>query len=90
MPILHTEADGWDFTVLFSNTSQAHERNKTHDWVVMYYDRDDDGQATDIQSNGHDGQCTVVTETTGARKEKRVGRGRERECCEYDETRENA
>lgn len=88
LPILHTEADGWDFTVLFSNTSRAHELDKTDDWVVMYYDRDDDrqdneGQSNGAQGNGHDGQCTVVTETTGPLKGQRVVRGRERECREY-------
>jgi hypothetical protein len=25
LPILSTERDGWDFTVLFSNTARAHE-----------------------------------------------------------------
>ncbi len=78
LPILHTEAAGWDFTALFSNTARAHELNKTDDWVVIYFDQD--GHA---DGNGHDGQCTVVTETTGALKGKRVIRGREGESRQY-------
>lgn len=41
----------------------------TRDWVVIYYERD-----------GHEDQCIVVTETSGALKGKRVVRGREDEC----------
>jgi hypothetical protein len=69
LPILHTERDGWSFTALFSNTARAHERNKTHDWVVLYYERD-----------GSEDQCTVVTADRGPLTGKRVIRGREREC----------
>jgi putative hydrolase len=78
LPILHTEAAGWDFTALFSNTARAHELNKTDDWVVIYFDQD--GHA---DGSGHEGQCTVVTETTGALKGKRVIRGREGESRQY-------
>ena len=69
LPILHARKHGWDFTVLFSNTSRAHELGKTRDWVVVYYERD-----------GHENQCTVVTEHQGPLKGQRVVRGREREC----------
>ncbi len=83
LPILHTETAGWDFTALFSNTARAHELNKTNDWVVIYFDQDghDNG-------NGHEGQCTVVTETTGTLKGKRVIRGREGESRQYHEEEE--
>jgi hypothetical protein len=67
LPILHDERDGWNFTVLFSNTARAHELGRTDDWVVVYYER-----------NGDEGQCTVVTETTGDLRGQRVVRGRER------------
>lgn len=68
LPILHTERGPWNFTALYSNTARAHELGKTHDWVVIYYERD-----------GEEGQCTVVTETHGRLEGKRVVRGREKE-----------
>ena len=71
LPILHTAREGWHFSALFSNTARAHELKATHDWVVLYYDRD-----------GEEGQCTVVTETHGPLAGRRVVRGRERECAE--------
>lgn len=72
LPIMHAEREGWDITALYSNTARAHELYKTHDWVVMYYDRD-----------GDKGQATVVTETSGPLEGKRVVRGREAECRRY-------
>jgi len=72
LPILHTERQGWDFTALYSNTAQAHDLEKTHDWVVLYYER-----------NGQEDQATVVTETRGPLEGKRVVRGREAECRQY-------
>lgn len=68
LPILETRRQGWKFTVLFSNTARAHERGKTRDWVVLYYERD-----------GHQGQNTVVTATGGDLEGTRVVRGREAE-----------
>ncbi|MFZ6030121.1 MAG: helix-hairpin-helix domain-containing protein [Chloroflexota bacterium] len=70
LPILHTHRDGWNFRVLYSNTARAHELEKTHDWVVVYYDRD-----------GVEGQATVVTATQGPLEGKRVVRGREAESA---------
>jgi hypothetical protein len=70
LPILHVHRDGWDVTALFSNTAQAHALGRTHDWVVLYYDRD-----------GDEGQCTVVTERSGPLAGLRVVRGRERELA---------
>jgi hypothetical protein len=72
LPIMHTEKDGWYFTALFSNTARAHDLNRTRDWVVVYFERD-----------GHENQCTVVTEQEGPLKGKRVVRGRENACRAY-------
>jgi DNA polymerase (family 10) len=69
LPVLHSERDGWSFTALFSNTARAHERGATHDWVVVYFERD-----------GDEDQCTVVTERRGPLAGRRVVRGREEEC----------
>lgn len=72
LPILRTKRQGWGFTALFSNTALAHRRGKTHDWVVIYYER-----------AGAQQQATVVTAERGTLAGKRVVRGRERECREY-------
>ena len=72
LPILHTEREGFHFTALFSNTARAHDLGKTRDWVVVYYDQD-----------GHENQCTVVTEHQGPLRGKRVVRRHERECLAY-------
>jgi hypothetical protein len=69
LPVLHTERGDWSFTALYSNTARAHELGKTHEWVVVYYERD-----------GHEDQCTVVTEMSGPLRGSRVVRGREVEC----------
>jgi putative hydrolase len=69
LPVLHTYRSPWHFTALFSNTARAHELGKTHDWVVVYF-YDDDHQ---------EGQCTIVTETHGQHRGRRVVRGREHE-----------
>jgi hypothetical protein len=71
LPILHTEREGWQFTVLFSNTARAHELGKTGDWMVIFYVRD----------HRAEGQCTVVTELSGPRRGQRIVRGREQECA---------
>jgi hypothetical protein len=68
LPVLHSERDGWSFTALFSNTARAHELGTTGDWVILYYERD-----------GHEDQCTVVTERHGPLAGRRVVRGREQE-----------
>jgi len=70
LPVLHAERDDWHFTALFSNTAQAHQFGRTHDWVVMYY----------YDEHHEEGQCTVVTETHGPLSGRRVVRGREPEC----------
>jgi hypothetical protein len=70
LPVLHTERGEWHFTALFSNTAQAHQLNRTRDWVVIYYYDDEHAE----------GQHTVVTETRGPLAGRRVVRGREAEC----------
>jgi DNA polymerase/3'-5' exonuclease PolX len=72
LPILHTDRDHRHYTALFSNTARAHELNKTHDWVVIYFD---DGR--------NERQATVVTETRGPLTDRRVVRGREAECLDF-------
>jgi DNA polymerase (family 10) len=74
LPIMHTEENGWHFTALYSNTARAHELGTTDDWVVIYFEHDH-----------KEDQVTVVTETRGALKGKRVVRGREDECRDYYE-----
>ena len=73
LPVMHMTKQGWHFTALFSNTARAHQLNRTHDWVVIYFYDDKD----------HESQHTVVTETHGALTGQRVVRGRESECREY-------
>lgn len=73
LPLLKTQRHPWSFTALFSNTARAHRLDKTDDWVVIY------GEGA-----GHmPVQYTVVTETRGDLKGKRVVRGREAECRAY-------
>ena len=73
LPILHAQRDGWHFTALFSNTARAHELERTRDWVVVYF----------YDDHHEEGQHTVVTETHGRLKGKRVVRGREAESGRF-------
>jgi putative hydrolase len=73
LPIMHAVRKPWHFTVLFSNTARAHQLKRTGDWVVIYFE-DADNRA---------GQNTVVSETRGVLRGKRVVRGREADCGEY-------
>jgi putative hydrolase len=73
LPVLHTDRDGWHFTVMYSNTARAHELKRTHDWVVVYF----------YDDHHQEGQCTLVTESRGPLTGMRVVRGRELECREY-------
>jgi hypothetical protein len=75
LPVMHEDENGWSFAAMFSNTARAHELGKTRSWVVIYYEHD-----------GHEGQCTVVTETRGPLAGKRVVRGREPECARHYES----
>jgi hypothetical protein len=72
LPILTKEQKGIKFTVMFSNTPAAHKLGKTDDWVVVY-----------AQKGKGEMQCTVVTESRGSMKGKRVIRGREKDCEKY-------
>ncbi len=72
LAILHTERDEVSFTSMYSNTARAHTLGMTHDWVLVFYEHD-----------GHEDQCTVVTERIGHLAGRRVVRGRETECNEY-------
>jgi hypothetical protein len=72
LPVLHTERGQWHFTALFSNTARAHQLGRIDDWVVLYF-----------ESDGHEDQCTVVTERSGTLESLRVVRGREPECLTY-------
>lgn len=69
LPILHLDRAGWSFAALYSNTALAHELGRTDDWVVIHFTRDE----------AEEGQRTVVTETRGPRRGRRVVRGREGE-----------
>ena len=73
LPVLHTTRDGWHFTALYSNTAQAHQLDRTRDWVVLYCYDDEHAE----------GQHTVVSETHGPLAGRRVVRGREAECRGY-------
>jgi putative hydrolase len=55
---------------LYSNTAQAHQLNRTRDWVVLFHYDDEHAE----------GQHTIVTETHGPLTGRRVVRGREPEC----------
>jgi hypothetical protein len=73
LPVLHTERGQWQFTALYSNTALAHSLGRTRDWVVIYFQSDSYAE----------GQRTIVTETQGPIKSRRVVRGRENECAEH-------
>jgi putative hydrolase len=73
LPVLHTERGEWHFTAMFSNTARAHELGRTQDWVVVYF----------YDNAQNEGQQTLVTETRGPLKGKRVVRGREAGCRSF-------
>jgi NAD-dependent DNA ligase len=82
LPMMEMNRAGWHFTALYSNTARAHELDKTHDWVVIYFAPADSGR------DGEEDQVTVVTETRGPLQGKRVVRGREEACRRYYEREE--
>lgn len=73
LPVMHARRGDWHLTVLYSNTARAHELERTHDWVVIYFHEND----------GPEGRRTVVTERRGPLDGKRVVRGREAECRDH-------
>jgi DNA polymerase (family X) len=76
LPVLETRRGPWRFTALYSNTPRAHELGRQTDWVVLYY----------TTREGRERQCTVVTETRGDLRGRRVVRGREAECRAFYDT----
>lgn len=72
LPVLHTERQGWSFTVLYSNTARAHRSGRIGDWVVAFYEHDDISD-----------QATIVTGLSGPLRGRRVVRGREVECMSF-------
>jgi len=51
LPIWHIDRDGWHFTVLFSNSHQAHQVGRTRDWVLVFYEGPEGhGQVTAISA----------------------------------------
>lgn len=75
LPVMNQKRDGWEFTLLFSNTKRAHDLEKTHDWVVAYYES--------LHDHDRQDQCTITTAGTGPLRGQRVVRGREAACREY-------
>ena len=73
LPLMKTRRGDWAVTALFSNTARAHELDKTDDWVVLYTRPAGTPRSRETQH-------TVVTETRGDLKGRRVVRGREGEC----------
>ena len=69
---MHREKNGWSFTAHYSNTARAHALGATRDWGVISFERD-----------GHEDQCTVVTERSGLLAGQRVVRGREAACARH-------
>ncbi len=74
LPVLHTQRGQRHYTALFSNTARAHQKGKTRDWVVLFYDDGD-----------RESQCTVITAEWGPLEGRRIVRGREFECMRYYE-----
>jgi hypothetical protein len=72
LPLLRTRRGDWYYRALFSNTPLAHQLDKTRDWVVIYF-----------RDRGVSGQRTIVTETRGRLRGRRIVRGRELECRQH-------
>ncbi len=79
LPVLHTQRGDRRYTALFSNTARAHQLHKTDDWVVVFVD--------DRETHR---QATIVTESHGPLLDRRVVRGRERECARHYTARNGA
>lgn len=72
LPVYQVSRAGWYYRAAFSNTALAHRLERTNDWVVVHFE---DGYTS--------GQRTIVTETRGELRGRRVVRGREQECRDY-------
>ena len=78
LPILHIQRGKRRYTAMFSNTAMAHQLKKTRDWLLLYFD------------DGHgEHYCTIVTGRSAPFAEKRIVRGRERDCAITTKTRSN-
>ena len=75
LPILHTQRGDRHYTALFSNTARAHQKGKTRDWVVLFFDDEE-----------KESQCTIITAEWGILEGRRIVRGREAECLRYYES----
>ena len=73
LPIMDLKENKWIFRVMFSNTERAHRLHKLTDWVIVH--------AHD--NLHHEYQATIVTETKGPLKGKRVVRGQEKVCMNF-------
>jgi putative hydrolase len=73
LPVMHLDRGRWHFTALYSNTARAHQLGKSKDWVVIYFHT----------ANSPESQATIVTETRGLLKGRRVVRGREQDCVSH-------
>jgi hypothetical protein len=73
LPVMHEHQRGWHVTALYSNSARAHQLQKSRDWVILHVSHD----------KAPDWQCTIVTETRGPLRGRRVVRGREAECETY-------
>lgn len=71
LPVMHVRHGRFRLTALYSNTPRAHTLGKTNDWVVLY--------VLDLDTN-REQQVTVVTETRGELRGRRVVRGHEAAC----------
>lgn len=74
LPILHTQRGERHYTALFSNTARAHQKGKTRDWVVLFF-----------EAGEQESQCTIITAEWGILEGRRIVRGRETECLRYYE-----
>ncbi|MFK7815197.1 MAG: helix-hairpin-helix domain-containing protein [Gammaproteobacteria bacterium] len=73
LPIMNYRDDNWKFRIMYSNTERAHRLHKLSDWVIVHAFND----------THHEFNRTIVTETRGLLKGKRVVRGYEGECMEH-------
>ena len=76
LPILNYQDKNWEIRAMYSNTERAHRLHKSTDWVIIHA----------YNKMHHEFNNTIVTETRGPLKGKRVVRGHENECMTYYKT----
>src|SRR5262249_27824318 len=74
LPVLHTELENWQFTVMFENSERA--LGDLSERVVLFFERD-----------GCEGQKTVITGSDGRLTGRRVVFGCEAECMNLEQQR---